>query len=129
MNKSTYRANHDNLNPCPNNQPRGIIMKKLTLLFIVVMLAASGCATMDQQSKTTKGATYGAAGGAAAGAIVGQIIGKDTKGTLIGAAAGAAIGGLAGAGVGRMMDNQEADRKSTRLNSSHSQQSRMPSSA
>ena len=29
----------------------------------------------------------------------------------------------------RMMDAQEADRKSTRLNSSHSQQSRMPSSA
>lgn len=84
-------------------------MKKLTLLFIVTIFLASGCATMQQQSKTTKGATYGAAGGAAAGAIVGQIIGKDTKGTLIGAAAGAAIGGLAGAGVGRMMDNQEAD--------------------
>ncbi len=84
-------------------------MKKLSVLFIVVMLAASGCATMQQQSKTTQGATYGAVGGAAAGAIVGQIISKDTKGTLIGAAAGAAIGGLAGAGIGRMMDNQEAD--------------------
>ncbi|WP_305882300.1 OmpA family protein [Desulfomicrobium sp. ZS1] len=84
-------------------------MKKSILIVLVVAIAISGCATMDQQSKTTKGATYGAAGGAAAGAIVGQIIGKDTKGTLIGAAAGAAIGGLAGAGVGRMMDNQEAD--------------------
>ncbi len=84
-------------------------MKKITLLFIIAIFAASGCATMQQQSKTTQGATYGAVGGAAAGAIVGQIISKDTKGTLIGAAAGAAIGGLAGAGIGRMMDNQEAD--------------------
>jgi len=81
----------------------------LILIVLVAAIAISGCATMDQQSKTTKGATYGAAGGAAAGAIVGQIIGKDTKGTLIGAAAGAAIGGLAGAGIGRMMDNQETD--------------------
>ena len=84
-------------------------MKKITLLVLIAIFAASGCATMQQQSKTTQGATYGAAGGAAAGAIVGQIISKDTKGTLIGAAAGAAIGGLAGAGVGRMMDNQEAE--------------------
>lgn len=84
-------------------------MKKSALLFVVFVLVTSGCATMQQQSKTTQGATYGAAGGAVAGAVVGQIIGKDTKGTLIGAAAGAAIGGLAGAGIGRMMDNQEAE--------------------
>ena len=32
-------------------------------------------------------------------------------------------------GVGAKMDHMELDRKSTRLNSSHSQQSRMPSSA
>jgi outer membrane protein OmpA-like peptidoglycan-associated protein len=89
--------------------PKGIAMKKITLLVLIAIFAASGCATMQQQSKTTQGATYGALGGAAAGAVVGQVIGKDTKGTLIGAAAGAAIGGLAGAGVGRMMDNQEAE--------------------
>lgn len=94
---------------CLENQSRKESHEKITLLVLIAIFAASGCATMQQQSKTTQGATYGAAGGAAAGAIVGQIISKDTKGTLIGAAAGAAIGGLAGAGVGRMMDNQEAE--------------------
>lgn len=87
----------------------GVIMKKILLTVLIAVFAVSGCATMDQQSKTTKGATYGAAGGAAAGAILGQIIGKNTQGTLIGAAAGAAIGGLAGAGVGHMMDKQETE--------------------
>jgi outer membrane protein OmpA-like peptidoglycan-associated protein len=84
-------------------------MKKLFMIALIVVFAATGCATMDQQSKTTKGAVYGAGGGAVAGAVLGGIIGRDAKGAAIGAAAGAAIGGLAGAGVGRMMDNQEAE--------------------
>lgn len=84
-------------------------MKKLILIGLIAVFVISGCATMDQQSKTTKGAVYGTAGGAAAGAILGQVIGGNTKGTLIGAAAGAAIGGLAGAGVGHMMDKQEQE--------------------
>jgi outer membrane protein OmpA-like peptidoglycan-associated protein len=83
-------------------------MKKKGLAVFLCMLLA-GCATMENQSKTTKGAVYGAAGGAAAGAVVGQVIGRDTKGTLIGAAIGAAVGGLGGAAVGKMMDNQEQD--------------------
>lgn len=84
-------------------------MKKMILIGLIAVFVMSGCATMDQQSKTTKGAVYGTAGGAAAGAILGQVIGGNTKGTLIGAAAGAAIGGLAGAGVGHMMDKQEQE--------------------
>jgi outer membrane protein OmpA-like peptidoglycan-associated protein len=84
-------------------------MKKLFLIVLIVVFGVTGCATMDQQSKTTKGAVYGAGGGAVAGAVVGGIIGRDAKAAAIGAAAGAAIGGLAGAGVGRMMDNQEAE--------------------
>lgn len=84
-------------------------MKKMFLIALIVVFAATGCATMDQQSKTTKGAVYGAGGGAVAGAILGGIIGRDAKGAAIGAAAGAAIGGLAGAGVGHMMDKQEAE--------------------
>ena len=43
-------------------------MKKLILIVLVGAIALSGCATMQQQSKTTQGATYGAVGGAAAGA-------------------------------------------------------------
>jgi outer membrane protein OmpA-like peptidoglycan-associated protein len=84
-------------------------MKKFLLVALIVVFAVSGCATMDQQSKTTKGAVYGAGGGAVAGAVLGGIIGRDAKAAAIGAAAGAAVGGLAGAGVGRMMDNQEAE--------------------
>lgn len=84
-------------------------MKKILILALVIVLAGTGCASMQQQSKTTQGAAYGAGGGALAGAVVGGIIGKDLKGAAIGAAAGAAIGGLAGAGVGHMMDRQEAD--------------------
>lgn len=84
-------------------------MKKLFLIVLIVVFGVTGCATMGQQSKTTKGAVYGAGGGAVAGAVVGGIIGRDAKAAAIGAAAGAAIGGLAGAGVGRMMDNQEAE--------------------
>lgn len=84
-------------------------MKKIILIALIAVFVISGCATMDQQNKTTKGAVYGAGGGAVAGAVVGGIIGRDAKAAAIGAAAGAAIGGLAGAGVGRMMDNQEAE--------------------
>ena len=84
-------------------------MKKMFLIALIVVFAATGCATMDQQSKTTKGAVYGAGGGAVAGAILGGIIGRDAKGAAIGAAAGAAIGGLAGAGVGHTLDKQEAE--------------------
>jgi outer membrane protein OmpA-like peptidoglycan-associated protein len=84
-------------------------MKKLFLIALIVVFAVSGCATMEQQSKTTKGAVYGAGGGAVAGAVLGGIIGRDAKAAAIGAAAGAAIGGLAGAGVGHMMDKQEAE--------------------
>jgi len=84
-------------------------MRKKGIAVFLCMLLLAGCATMENQSKTTKGAVYGTAGGAAAGAVIGQVIGRDTKGTLIGAAIGAAVGGLGGAAVGRMMDNQEKD--------------------
>jgi outer membrane protein OmpA-like peptidoglycan-associated protein len=84
-------------------------MKNLLLILLILVFAVTGCATMDQQSKTTKGAVYGAGGGAVAGAVLGGVIGRDAKAAAIGAAAGAAIGGLAGAGVGHMMDRQEAE--------------------
>jgi len=84
-------------------------MKKKGMAVLLCMLLLGGCATMESQTKTTKGAVYGTAGGAAAGAVLGQVIGRDTKGTLIGTAIGAAVGGMGGAAVGRMMDNQEKD--------------------
>ncbi|SEL96310.1 Outer membrane protein OmpA [Syntrophus gentianae] len=84
-------------------------MRKKGIAVLLCMLLLTGCAAMESQSKTTKGAVYGTAGGAAAGAVIGQVIGHSTKGTLIGAAIGAAVGGLGGAAVGKMMDNQEKE--------------------
>jgi outer membrane protein OmpA-like peptidoglycan-associated protein len=51
---------------------------------------------------TARGAVIGALGGAAAGTLAGGNDGRN-------AAIGAAIGAIAGAGVGRYMDQQEAD--------------------
>lgn len=79
-------------------------MKKMIVAMSILALMLTGCAT-----KTGTGAAVGTAGGAAAGALAGQLIGHNTKSTLIGAGVGAAVGGLAGAGIGKMMDNQEAE--------------------
>jgi len=84
-------------------------MRKIIVLFGITAFLVTGCATGGPQTKTGKGAVYGTAGGAAAGAAIGQAIGRDRQGTLLGAAIGAAVGGLAGAGIGKMMDQQEAE--------------------
>ena len=80
-------------------------MKKLFLLFLVVLFLAA-CA--PAQTKQEKGTRYGAVGGAAAGALLGQAIGGNTTGTLIGAGLGAVAGGVIGNQVGKSMDEQEA---------------------
>lgn len=82
-------------------------MFKFIALLMVGLFILSGCS--QPMTKTQKGAAYGTGIGAVVGAGLGQAIGGDTKGTLIGAGIGAAVGGLAGAGIGRYMENQEAD--------------------
>ena len=80
---------------------------KFMVLFMSIAMIFGSCGSMNN---TGKGAAIGGGSGAALGAILGGVIGKGK-----GAAIGAAIG--------------TADRKSTRLNSSHPSRSRMPSSA
>lgn len=75
-----------------------------TLLAAVAFLTAgtTGCASLQNASKTQKGAVIGAAGGAAAGAVVGKYAGSTTKGAII----GAVVGGAAGAVIGHRMDEK-----------------------
>ena len=79
---------------------KGGIMKTLSAaLAFMLLLAFSGCATMDKRTKCiVKGAAVGAAIGAGSGVIIGNQGDTDnkTEGSLIGAAVGGIIGGTIG---------------------------------
>lgn len=79
--------------------------KRLSIPLAVLLLLSTGlvgCSTIDNMSRTEKGA----AAGAGAGAVVGGVIGKATGGTAKGAIIGAVVGGTAGAIIGQQMDKQ-----------------------
>ena len=86
---------------------------KTSLALGAVVMVTAGCTTTE---RTVGGALIGGAGGA----VVGDAIGGS---------GGAVIGGLAGGTAGALIGRESGDRKSTRLNSSHEDLSRMPSSA
>ena len=75
-------------------------MKRLFVLVLVVAFISAGCATMQENPKTT----IGAATGAVLGAGVGYGLGKGK-----GAAIGAVVGGLAGGAIGHYMDKQKRE--------------------
>jgi outer membrane protein OmpA-like peptidoglycan-associated protein len=75
-------------------------MKKLFVLFLAITYISAGCATMQENPKTT----IGAATGAVLGAGVGYGLGKGK-----GAAIGAVVGGLAGGAIGHYMDKQKRE--------------------
>ena len=75
-------------------------MKKLLVLVLVVAFMSAGCATMQENPKTT----IGAATGAVLGAGFGYGLGKGK-----GAAIGAVVGGLAGGAIGHYMDKQKRE--------------------
>ncbi len=77
-------------------------MKKLLTVLLCMALLLPGCATMQENKKTT----IGAAAGTILGAGLGYAIGGGK-----GAAAGAVLGGLVGGGIGYMMDKQEREFK------------------
>jgi outer membrane protein OmpA-like peptidoglycan-associated protein len=77
-------------------------MKKICALLLVAALIMPGCATMQENRKTTIGAGTGAVLGAGVGYAIGG--GK-------GAAIGAVVGGLAGGVIGHYMDKQEREFK------------------
>jgi len=75
-------------------------MKKLLILVLVVAFMSAGCATMQENPKTS----IGAATGAVLGAGLGYGLGKGK-----GAAIGAVVGGLAGGAIGHYMDKQKRE--------------------
>ena len=64
--------------------------------------AGTGCASLQNLTKTQKGAIVGGAAGTAVGAVVGKYAGSTTKGAII----GAVMGGAAGAVIGHRMDEK-----------------------
>lgn len=88
------------------------INKKLAIFGLTVATSTmlfSSCATIQNASSTTKGATIGTAAGGAIGALIGGKAGN----TAIGAIAGAAIGGVAGVLIGKKMDKQAKEIENT----------------
>lgn len=83
-------------------------MKRSLVFFASALALALGACVTDPVSgqpiygNTARGAAIGALGGAAAGVLAGGNDGRN-------AAIGAAVGAIAGAGVGRYMDQQEAE--------------------
>ena len=75
-----------------------------TLLAAAAFVAAgtSGCASLQNLTKTQKGAIVGGAAGTAVGAVVGKYAGSTTKGAIV----GAVVGGAAGAVIGHRMDEK-----------------------
>ncbi len=71
------------------------IIKILTVLMIVVTLAACATTPQDDGYHTRLGASLGAG----LGAIGGQLAGGSTEATLIGAAIGSLFGAIVGSGV------------------------------
>lgn len=75
------------------------------ILVTAAALGLAGCATTPGYERTQQGAVLGTLGGAAAGAVIGNQSGNPRTGAAI----GAVVGGLLGAGVGRYLDNQQAE--------------------
>ncbi len=83
-------------------------MKRLTAMFAMVMLvAATGFAQVDEHQKAKSGAAIGAIGGAIVGAVIDNNRGHHSakRGAVIGGVAGGAVGAI----VGAMMDKQERE--------------------
>ncbi len=74
-------------------------------LVVLLCLALTSCAAIEQNPRAAKGTGYGALGGAAAGAAIGAIVGGG-KGAGTGAAIGAVVGAVGGGLIGSYMDSQ-----------------------
>lgn len=65
---------------------------------LLVLTAFSGCATLEENPRTTTGAAVGAVGGA----VIGGVAFKSTTGAVV----GGLLGGLAGGLIGNAMENK-----------------------
>lgn len=84
-------------------------MKKLNLLFIIVLSFGLVFSSCDSLNQAAKGALIGTGSGAAIGAGIGGLIGKDGKSAGIGAAIGGAVGATVGTIIGKKMDKAAAE--------------------
>jgi outer membrane protein OmpA-like peptidoglycan-associated protein len=86
-------------------------MKRINPIVAVVLSALTlfSCKTWQGLDNTQKGAAVGVGGGAATGAIIGKAAGNTALGAII----GAAVGGGAGVLIGKKMDKQAQEIKST----------------
>ena len=80
-------------------------MMRTMIATVLAATLVTGCATWQEQNRTTKGAVYGTGAGAATGAAIGAILGGG-EGAWKGAAIGAAVGGVGGGLIGNYMDRQ-----------------------
>ena len=78
------------------------------VVFITIILALSGCASMSDMSPGTRDTAIGAGVGASTGALIGAIAGGG-KGAAIGGAAGAGLGAIAGNVWSRRMEEQKKE--------------------
>jgi len=78
------------------------------VVFIAIILALSGCASMSDMSPRTRDTAIGAGVGASTGALIGAIAGGG-KGAAIGGAAGAGLGAIAGNVWSRRMEEQKKE--------------------
>jgi len=80
--------------------------KIITFSLLTILVIGTGCKNMN---RTRKGAIIGTGGGAVIGAVIGRASGNTALGALI----GATVGGATGAIIGRKMDKQAEDIRST----------------
>lgn len=86
-------------------------MKRINPIVAVVLSASLlfSCNTWNGMNNTQKGAVVGVGGGAATGAVIGKAAGNTALGAII----GAAVGGGAGVLIGKKMDKQAQEIKTT----------------
>jgi outer membrane protein OmpA-like peptidoglycan-associated protein len=86
-------------------------MKRINPIVAVVLSATMlfSCSTWNGMNNTQKGAAIGVGGGAATGAVIGKAAGNTALGAII----GAAVGGGAGVLIGKKMDKQAQEIKTT----------------
>lgn len=86
-------------------------MKRINPIVAVVLAASMlfSCKTWQSMDNTKKGAAIGVGGGAAAGAVIGKAAGNTALGAII----GAAVGGGAGVLIGKKMDKQAQEIKTS----------------
>lgn len=79
------------------------------LCLVLVVVALSGCVSLEQQVSEHPGTAIGAGTGAAGGALLGGLVFQSTTGAVI----GGLVGGLAGGLIGNAVEARKQDEQTT----------------